>query len=539
MSLKNSRRHFLKRSLQSLAAAGFADVLLSKLFTKLTAEAFASTITPNPSGYYFNLSLYAAPPRWLFDLPLTPMGKTSSNFVQKGFGTGIENMAGVTKSIYNPVKKVVAGQTLWLPPVWDYHSGGKNFDTVLNHALFVRGMDMEINNHAISNQRQVSPVIGGLSLTGVVADDSDRPLPAISDSGPGAAQIFKSNKGLSPSLVGTTSLTANVMTTLLAPFKAIPTNRLHNKDQNLNLQSQAFEKLELELKKLGFTDNAISDSYEKAADLLDSNIQSLANNYPSVRDKYLTLIKTAFSPSNGSLPGLNSSAISPTTDSKFSIYTNLPASLIKFSDLRDMADPNIEAPRMAQNFALMELLTDRLSTSFSMTFTGISKIPVSGTSRVSIGHDQHSSGVIFSTFITTLYYRAFLSCLTEFVGFLKAKNIFDKSIIHISSEFNRNPRVDGSGSDHGVAGSCATLVSGMFNKPCVLGNIKKNGDGLGTWGLSAPFSGNGDGRAITPNDVAKTITTMLGVRNIVTNGYPLLKKSGNLWVPVKVEAKNV
>lgn len=539
MSLIKSRRQFLKRSLQGVAALGFAESLAQALFHKLISSAFASTFEPSPSGYYFHLSFAGAPPRWMFDLPLTPYGQSSSTFVKGGFGTRLDLVSGKTSVSHSAVRKTVAGKSLWLPPVWNFHTS-KNFDSVLQHTLFIRGMDMEINNHFVSNARQSAPQMGGVCLHGAVADKSNRSIPIITDFGSAAARSFKSSKGLSPSIISTASLTTNLASILLDAFKPVPGNRKHNSGQNLQLQDQVFARLEEEMKKIGYTENALSESYEKAAQLVEANIQSLANNYPSMRSKYLNLIQAAFSPRNGSLDGLNTSRITPTTDPIFDLGSNRPASDIKLSDLRSMATSNINLPRMAQNFALMELLTDKLTSCFSMTFTSIADLPISGSQTANISHDQHTTGMAVSTFVTTLYYRSFLSCLAEFVDFLKAKNIFDKSVIHLASEFNRIPRNDGSGSDHGVSGSGTTLISGKFNKPEVIGNISKN-DPLqrGTWGHAAPYSLAGENRPINVNDVARTITTMLGVQDVVSNGRPLLTPSGNYWVPRKREAKNV
>jgi hypothetical protein len=528
--------------MQSLALAGFADQLFESLFANMAGSAFAQAVAPNPSGYYFNLSLYGAPPRWLFDLPLTPMGTSASTFKQGGtnsFGTALDVVSGQVKVVNAPVKmNLGGGKTAWLPPVWSYKTS-KDFSTILPHTLFIRGMDMEINSHPSSNQRQISPIIGGYSINGMVADRSDRPLSSIVDNFAGASQGFKSKKGLAPSPVNTASA-SNLISILLASFKAIPANRKHVSGQNIQLQDQVFSRLERELASLGYTENSIASSYENAAELISANIQALANNYPATKAKYDNLIKAAVSPSKGSLAGLTSSKITPTLDPIFNLTTNTPASNLKLSDLRDMANPAINLTKMSQNFAVMELLTDRLSTNFSLTFPGTTGVPISSSGTFSPPHDQHYTGSAVSVFVTTLFYRGFLSCLTEFVDFLKAKNIFDSSVIHISSEFNRIPRNDGSGADHGIDGSTATLISGKFSGGNVIGNIKVDGSGRGTWGESAPFTLDGDTRPIHVNDVARTITGMLGVDDVATNGYSLLKPSGTkLWVPKRVEAKNV
>jgi hypothetical protein len=152
-------------------------------------------------------------------------------------------------------------------------------------------------------------------------------------------------------------------------------------------------------------------------------------------------------------------------------------------------------------------------------------------------------GSITSTMLTTILYRGFLSGLTEQVRALKAKGIFDKTVLHISSEFNRCPLKDGSGSDHGWFGSNATLISGMIKHMSVVGNVQKasySKDYAGTFGVGAPFVMAGENFPLRVNDVALTVTSMLGAAPVITNGRALLAPhSSTDWRPVKEEAKNV
>lgn len=537
MSLKSNRRDFLRSAALGIGTLGFSESLLARLFEHLTYKAFAQTLNPNPSGYYFHITFPGAPPRWMFDLPLTPSGLTSSNFINGGgFGTLFEKSGSTSNVTYAALKRSVAGKTLYLPPVWSY-STSKNFDSLLKHTLFIRGMDMEINSHTVSRQRQISPVVGGTSLNGAVADKSDRALPAITD---GVLQ-FKSNRGLSPTRVSAGA--SNPISSALAPFAKLPSSRPHIKGQNLALQEQVLSRIESELLKAGYSENTLGDSYNKAADVIESNVQSLANNYVTVRNKYRNLISEALHPSKGSLPGLFSTSIPVVkTSHTFSVDSqNLPAAELGIGDLRDMISSSFNISQLAEKFAIMEILTDRLSTNFSMGLTTPSGLTVSGSRKTGLTHDQHRVGKHVSTLVTTLYYRAVLSCLTEFVDFLQGQGIFDESVIHISAEFNRTPRVDGTGSDHGWQGGNATLISGKFTHPQVIGNIRKQGLGLGTWGMGAPYyNDNGVMRPIKVNDVARTITTMLGVADVTTNGSSLLApSSGGSWVVKKAEAKNV
>jgi uncharacterized protein (DUF1501 family) len=139
-------------------------------------------------------------------------------------------------------------------------------------------------------------------------------------------------------------------------------------------------------------------------------------------------------------------------------------------------------------------------------------------------------------------YRGVLGCLTEYVTQLKAKGIFDRTVIHISAEFNRTPKADGTGADHGFMASNTTLISGMVAAPGVVGNIQKaslSNTYQGTFGVATPYVLDNFNRPIQVNDVARTLSAMLGVDDIVTNGRALLKPENGKWVLRKPEAKNV
>jgi hypothetical protein len=144
-------------------------------------------------------------------------------------------------------------------------------------------------------------------------------------------------------------------------------------------------------------------------------------------------------------------------------------------------------------------------------------------------------------------YRAILACTNELIASLKASGQFDRTVIHFGAEFSRQPKIIGSGSDHGFKGSSALVVSGMIDKTTVIGNTMDDTSSayLGTWGMAAPHpvaNATGSGYAIRINDVSKTVCGLLGVRTVANNGVYLLQTSGGLWSKLDGadgEAKNV
>jgi hypothetical protein len=148
-----ARREFIKQASRHFAFLGLGSVVFDSVLGKFLQQAVAQTIFPNinPSGYYIHYTFSGGAPRWFFDLPLTPFGKTSSNFVDGGFGTVIRKTGGSYQPAYAVQKHTVGGKDLYLPPVWNMDLKSQDFSSILSHAAFIRGLDMEINNHRLSN----------------------------------------------------------------------------------------------------------------------------------------------------------------------------------------------------------------------------------------------------------------------------------------------------------------------------------------------------------------------------------------------------
>lgn len=542
MKTNFARREFLRRSALTIGGLGVSSAVFESIIAQFFARAVAQTLSKeiNPSGYYIHMSLPGGPPRWCFDLPLAPMGVSTSTFVQGNFGTRIEKVGSEFKSIYSVDKHVIGNKTVYLPPVWKYGLVKHRFTEILPHTAFIRGMDMEINNHNLSNARQTAPTIGGISLNGVVADAARRPIPCVVDTTSFSGRGFRSVKGFSSSALNyTESATINPVSSLLTPFKNFMAGRFVHSPQANALQEQAFKEFEKYATARGVASSSLTDMYDNAMQLIEENIFSLSAKWPNTVAKYRAIVGEALSPKKGTLPGLFDLAI--TSQSSALFVTDRLGNKLRLTDARDMLGSTTKAPQMAENFAIAEILLDNVTSTMNLSFRGLSGVQRGG-SVFDLIHDQHDIGSLVSTLGTTIFYRALLGCMTEFVDVLKDQKIFDRTVIHISSEFNRTPRIDGSGSDHGFMASNATLISGMIKQNEVIGNIQKaDYDTVykGTFGVARPYVLDGFNRPIQVNDVARTISAMLGVDDIVTNGRSLLAPKGGVWSVRKAEANNV
>lgn len=560
-SVKIARREFIKQmtglgslfGLSALTQSQIATSAMSGLFKK----AFAGSLNVDHEKHYVHLSLPGAPPRWLLDLPIfaPTTSTTPANIVAPGFGFHLNGNEMINAGASAYYRHAQGGQNYFLPPIWRQAAAGKNFSGLLDNMMIIRGMDAEIAAHDLANGRQVAPIIHGVSVSGLVADASLKPIPGVG-SGCIAANAFRSVKGLAAvGLQGT-----NPLSILLAAFK--PTNKTvsYREPAYAQVREQAIEQFEDYAKSLGYTDKALTASYESALNLIKNGTYSLQDQFAPTLKKYQeTLVDQAIS--YEAMCSIFTSRISPSANLLWNrVAQNDVFAGTATTDLRDSfkqeSNRKPNAPNMATQFAVMELLIlNNITPVFTGGFGGLTGLTVPYRDRTNANapirqvahtnpHDQHFIGTVPSILFTTAFYRAFLTCLVEFVDQLKTANKFDKTMIHIASEFNRKPRPDGSGSDHGSGGSGTSLISGMFNSFQMTGNIRVNSvesSYPGSWGDAATYANFT--RPIQVNDVAASIAvSFFGAEDpvksgLVTNFKQIFNSQGKLLLPSEV--KNV
>lgn len=546
MSFKErNRRKFLADAMKSLGLLGISPVLSNFIVQSLSSVGSAAdlgSIVASDKIYIF-FSIPGGPPRWLFDLPLTPNG-TATAYTDAFSHTGLGTFVGIggsndAQAVYKPWYDV--NSKYWLPPVWGCNPAGGAFTNCLSNAAFIRGVDFEIDNHTLGRYRNQSPIIGGLSIAGVLAQKTSSAFPAISSGSISAA--FKAENALSPSELNlTVTNTVNPVSTIMSYFVGrAPASDLAVK--------QALTEFDKYATKNYFNQNDLIDSKNRSEALISVGVKSFTDKWPSTYAKYLTKVQEAFTNVNTgkiidnvaipSPPEISAGVPDPRTSRSDSSF------LGPMADLRTMINNNTSVSNLAATFATVEILiTMGLTQVLTADIGSLTKLVFNDTGGLmTLDNDQHFIGSLVATIGTNFYYRAILNCTEELVSALKAKNLFDKTLIQFGSEFSRNPRANGSGSDHGFKGSSVLLISGMIAKTTVVGNIKSDTSPnyLGTWGLAANHPLNDNKYPFRINDIAKTVCGMLGVRDVVNNGVYILKNNGTQWESFGVlgEAKNV
>lgn len=566
-----SRRQLIQNAIDGLKIIGLNSMLSNLVVQSIVNQATAQSSSKILKKYIY-FSLDGGPPQWMFSLPLTPHGIydavnniNGDIFVPSpGLGTYIEHTqersfdiapkTKFAKAVYKTWKDPVSG--FELPPVWGTHPKGGAFSNVLQHTFFIRGIDGEINNHGVNRFRNVAPVVGGISITGQIADNCVAPIPSVRIGSIGGS--FKSLKSISAVEVNTeATASTNPVQRIMEYFNS-----------QIYSGSKIEEQLQLEFDQyqaqIGQQPTGLKQSQKDANTLIKNGVTQFNSLWGSTFNKYNSLINEAL---------LERDNITTLVDNKsmvknpfFGVVANtLDSDIIKNEKntlknsmlfkpneavmienlFNSFVKDSTNVTNLAAVFATIEILfVQNLTQSMSVSIGSLFKLiknPAGNT--FNLAPDQHDVGVVTATFYTNFYYRTILNCLDELITVLKSNQLFNDTVIHIGSEFNRNAKVDGSGSDHGFKGVSSLIISGMIDQTAVIGNIKSEPSGTykGTWGLSVPHPLTSN-KVIRFQDVAMTICSMLGVGNVSNNGKSLLNTDGSRFYSyegVQGQCKNI
>lgn len=537
--MSSNRRQFLKDSAKILTMAGLSNTMANAVVQSIAKSAFASSASGMASNKkYIYLSLDGAPPRWFFDIPLTPNGSSDYYPANNIIGNFIEK-DGTKISVTNrPWKDPNSG--LYLPPVWGSNpitSDGR-FSNLANSLYFFRGVDMEIDNHEVTRLRNQAPTIGGLSIAGMFAPETNNPLPAVVSGSIGDS--FKAERIVSPITVTHTNVAAtnnSIVTAMNYVSGAKPIVDAHMRQQLRYFDDYA--------KANGFAKYGIKEAKDKADAMIVEGVSKFTSQWTSVYNKYNALIKEAITNSknrdkfvtgqtirNPSLDNANDKRMSYTATGGVpanSTITNLQSSLQASSTV----------PQLAAIFACLEILLANNITSiclFSLPGSVMNNVyRTDSNTTFNMTTDQHFIGTLLSTYVTSHYYRSLAICLDELAFSLNAAGVWRDTLIQFGSEFGRYPREDMSGADHQTSAGSALLISGAFTENRVVGNLTqtKNAGYNGFTGRGAGIK-NLDGAQLRVNDIVKTVSHFFDVRPVTENGQSLL-----LLKQSQLEKKNV
>lgn len=514
---KIHRRDFLIDSAQAAMFLPAVDTVFESLLRSAIQPKMAHAASPFKT--FIHLNLYAAPPRWMYDLFLNPTNEASKFVASKQVTNRYQNTTGAayTDATYSLVRYGTSGP--YVPYLWSLavpKSGGGTIaaNALLANMLNIRGINVLNAAHAGAAELHQTAIVGSPTISSLTADKAvinpsfpTRNLIRSLSLNGGIGNTFRSSQGHSQFAHNVTG--NNDLASMFAALQPISVANGFNATFVAN-RSALQDKLNTALTSLSPTavkyyQNVLSAS-DASMKILSGNaidtFTQLSNEWTELFGKYKALITATL---GRTYNGINDKRIgreyTSTAEGRMYQFSDGEFAQNKTGtnvDLRGiLADANADI--LAGQFAVTEfLVTRQLCPSINVTIPAFRNVRVNARSAT-MSFDQHFTGSMPGIFMNTMYYLSYTSCLLELIRVLKASNQFNDTLIYMASEFNRAARVDGSGADHGSMAGHVSLLSGRINAFKIIGNIYKDSAGTntpyqanykGTWGGGAPFVDN-------------------------------------------------
>lgn len=538
----SKKETFSRRDLLKGLGAVCAMSLVHERMVDQIVGSFVSSANAAPGMLsdfkYVNFTTPGGIPRWCFDLPILPNGNDPFIANQQVITSMKMGSDGNAIGEYAHTKM----GDFYLPLLWSYsiplkNGGTAKLNELASSALFIRGIDQGLDGHEFNLLRQNSPVPGGMTYSGLFADTGETPIPAASS---GVSFEHRSAKSKA-NIPFAYRDDLKVLSTSFNSFKTTNPKSFNRRDMAQRTIEAAVKSIQ---KTQGFSSpymSAVKANHANAMELLTSDFSTIDADYSTIYEKYQDLILAAL---KMSLPGVTTSPIyAKAGDTRFNIFVpefnpGIQATA-KTGDIR-IGFQNIQPnPAFAHAFALAEyLITKNLSSSVVASLGFWTNFDIlnynsfnsatqkfdrfeSASNYKSLGTDVHSTGTFPALIMFARHFHSYATCLHEFMTVLKDKNIYDQTLIHTTSDFNRIPRTNGSGSDHGFNGCSTSVFTGRIKQTMVVGNILQNGTTRGTWGEAANNTSLGE-RKINLGNVASTICSIFDLPTPAKNDASLV-----------------
>jgi hypothetical protein len=516
------------------------QIMVDGMISRAVAEEAGTTL---PRNYVF-MGLPGGPSRWQFDLLLKP-SPTSPYAANGGVATKIVSTAASNSYAYQTNSMMSGGKNFAMPPVWSTQvntsSGATPVSQLMNNALFIRGCDLKQDGHPTNYSRQVRANGGGASLSGLVADAANSPVPAV------AYSFF----GTYASIVGTPEVQlgqGDPISELMTPFSGF--NNFGFRKDPLTAAAVDTALQALSQYSLSYNPGAakLFATRRNAEKLILRQFGDVGAKFNTLYAKYSAAINSTITDptAGGLMPVVIPTNTNPNEFQTFNVVGPTILQMPAGTDLRSVVTAATRIDFLANSLALMEfVLTEGIASSVSGGSYVMETTHPNGT-VFAPNHDQHATGIAMTTYLGSVYYRGLAAGLLEFIKALKGStnasgaNLFEETVIHLAGDFNRSPRTDGSGSDHGFNANSVAVFSGALPaKLQLVGNILTNNPDKvysGTWGAAAGMDYL-SGRTMGIGNIASTVSDLLRVESPTKNDASLFPKSGSF--DAIDEAKNV
>ena len=541
----SSRRRFLGGGLLLGATHAVPYVALCEaIFNSFVRQAYAdvSGATTIPRNY-INVAAMGAPARYSFDhwvrvnssdAALVPNPMVATRLVASG--ANYCDTAYETFYVQNSNTAGIEVPSFFKSSV-QTSSANQPLTDLLANMLVIRGYGTGIDGHPGNHTAQLMPLNGAPSISGTAADNASAPFAAVQYPNRGGYTTFSSANGKGLAVVGDPALQSLMQAfgpnspnaQKASALKAAHANTVTYYQQKLNSLAQQGDP----------TSQSLAVNVDNARKLMKRGISDITAYWTPALNRYQTIINNALQANSGiyginDKPIVNSGGSNSTglpTDSLFHVYNNGASPSLPTATGFDVRTSlaNATMSNFASGLALAEyLISQGLGSVLEISLPQIDGVVAqikmgssTATSNTSIVHDMHELGAVMTVTYTNALYRAFSAGILELSNQLKktsiagGTNAWNETIVHLTSDFGRIPRSDGTGSDHGFNQMTTSVYSGCIAQgPFVVGNVT-NGGSIGGYdgsqGLGAAIDGYSQLGRPTPLMAASTITAMMRV----------------------------
>ncbi len=560
---KKSRRNFLGQGL-AMGTVGLLSphqLFLNSLCRGLIQDAHAEETNTLSAMNYVSMDVVGAPLRFAFDqwlrvydddpqIIFNPM--VATKFKNKN-PTGRNSAEAAADLEYATFKYKGMNAPYLFSQMINTSQGAVSLSQILDNMLIIRGFASGIDGHQINANKMTLPVGGISSISGLNADQQKRTFDAIQWPDRNIRSTFYSEKGRS--LIALRG--GNPLNDLLSSFKRQNfASELHRiQDTRKPSMDLAIERLSAYAKSNNAGASRLKSDFASAKKLIQGGLADFNSFYATNVERYRSVVLGAIRTLN--IEGISDFALTSPLQSfeagpwGINLDSDQASALRTGFDLRQ-ALATAEFHILAESLTVAEfLITQKLCSSIELQTAGSLAVEMSfindqGTifngKKTGATFDMHNTGAYVSLPIANAIYRGILAGIYELSLSLKNtkdsdnKSMWEKTAIHVFSEFGRSPRTNATGSDHGYNSMATSIFTGaVTDGPHVMGNIQLGGIAgggyNGTQGLAAPVPGHNEALP-SPIAVASTLTQILRTdKNPYNNlAWPLGKFENGKWV---------
>lgn len=552
-----NRRDFLIKSFKGMVMTGILPQFSACLRSKDGGE-YVFPLNESDMNYV-QFNFYGGPVRWGFDNFLKPTEE--HKFIPtRMVGNRFKDADGAVEL------KWVKKHGFLVPDFWDLKTkSGLNHSSLLENMITIRGVDIKVSGHPHGIIKTVRPDSTKPSIQGVISDHSKSPLPSIIfGSNPATRSYHSEVRGG----IGVPLDQQNLLEKVLSPFVLAEEKSLfgpkNKKQKILNTVLDNLKDIH------GSEDRYVKELYG-SLDLFIDHLEPFLEEYAGYLENYQKLIQDNIRNFDGlSLEKLALRKFDETNLKKFTEekdwgrYKIDYQTYLRGDNLEEML-ATADLGFVPHQFACTEFLLKRGLTNSLMLSTpnemgsflhncnnqnnvlqrsfSEGKIVKAKDKTITIQMDSHNTGTILQTIASFMFYRGLVPCLDHFKNELKSisvgdhKNLFDKTLIHLCSEFERIPTEHESGTEHNHRSHTSSFLSGSIKKFNISGNVRIGNDihgTIGTAGFVDKFQ-----REASPADIYQSICSVMKIESPVPRAHSFLEWKGDEIVSSLNELKNI